>query len=251
MLVPTGRLELPAAPAPDLTRPSAGRELWWSWLGRQPYGPVFEQQEEIRRALHSGAGPERLLLLEHDPVFTLGRNASVSDVRADSEWLRREGVEVVESNRGGQVTYHGPGQLVGYPVVSLNPDRRDVGRYVRDLQEVLIRALADFGVVARRRDGKELIGVWVGDAKIASIGVHLSRWITIHGFALNVDTRLEHFGGIVACGLDDVVMTSMAACAAAPPMEALAAAVARRFGEVFERRLVPEIRGAGGSPAVP
>ena len=226
--------------APDLGRPSAGRETYWSWLGRQPYGPIFERQEQIRRDLKAGRGPERLLLLEHDPVFTIGRNADESDVLADRDWLEREGVEVWESNRGGQVTYHGPGQLVGYPIVSLNPDHRDIGLYVRNLQEVLVRALGDFGIEARRRGGKEFIGVWVGDEKIASIGVHLSRWITIHGFALNVSTRLDHFGGIVACGLDDVVMTSMEQHTAdGPSMESLAEVVARRFGEVFERQMVP------------
>ena len=224
---------------PDLTLPSAGREVVWSWMGRQPYGPIFSLQEQIRRDLKDGQGPERLLLLEHDPVFTIGRNADETEVLADRAWLEREGVEVWESNRGGQVTYHGPGQLVGYPIVSLQPDCRDIGLYVRNLQEVLIRTLADFGIEARRREGKEFIGVWVGDHKIASIGVHLSRWITIHGFALNVTTNLDHFAGIVACGLDDVTMTSMEQhLEAVPQMGDLASHVAVRFGEVYERRLV-------------
>lgn len=231
-------LEKAGAEIPDLSLPSAGRTTYWSWLGRRPYGPLFAQQEQIRRDLKDGQGAERLLLLEHEPVFTVGRNADESDVLADRDWLRREGVEVWESNRGGQVTYHGPGQLVGYPIVSLNPDRRDIGLYVRNLQDVLIRTLCDFGIEARRREGKEFIGVWVGDEKIASIGVHLSRWITIHGFALNVTTRLDHFGGIVACGLDDVVMTSMEKYVAeVPSLETVAEGVARRFAEVFERNL--------------
>lgn len=226
------------APAPDLDQASAGRRVYWSWLGRRPYGPTFALQEQIRSDLKNGEGPERLLLLEHDPVFTIGRNADETDVLVGREWLEQEGVEVWESNRGGQVTYHGPGQLVGYPIVSLNPDRRDIGLYVRNLQEVLIRTLADFGIEARRREGKEFIGVWVGDEKIASIGVHLSRWITLHGFALNVTTKLDHFGGIVACGLDDVVMTSMEEhMSAAPSMEELASRVAAQFGEVYEREM--------------
>ena len=152
---------------PDLDQPSAGRQVVWSWLGRQPYGPVFARQEQIRRELKEGRGPEHLLLLEHEPVYTIGRNADESDVLADRQWLQRSGVEVRESNRGGQVTYHGPGQLVGYPIVSLDPDRRDVRLYVRNLQDVLIRTLADFGIAGRRRRGKEFIGVWVGDEKIA------------------------------------------------------------------------------------
>lgn len=229
----------PDAPAPDLEKPSVGRETYCTWLGRRPYGPVFDLQEQIRRDLKEGRGPERFLLLEHDPVFTIGRNADESDVLADGSWLEREGVEVWESNRGGQVTYHGPGQLVGYPIVSLNPDRRDIGRYVRDLQEVLIRTLADYGIEARRREGKEFIGVWVGEEKIASLGVHLSRWITLHGFALNVATKLEHFGGIVACGLEDVKMTSMERHVDHPPsLEELAARAASHFGDVFERQVI-------------
>lgn len=204
-------------------------------------------QEQTRFKLQRGQGPERFLLVEHDPVFTLGRNASAEDIVADGDWLAQNGVEVIESNRGGQVTYHGPGQLVGYPIVDLRPDRRDVGRYVRDLQEVLIRSLADHGVTARRRQGKGLIGVWTGDgphqAKIASIGVHLARWVTIHGFALNVGTRLEHFGGIVACGLQDVTMTSIEAHLGAhrtPSLEHLAATVVGHFADIFERQLIAD-----------
>ncbi|MEM8934302.1 MAG: lipoyl(octanoyl) transferase LipB [Acidobacteriota bacterium] len=216
---------------------SSHRPLHWTWLGRRPYAATFELQEAIRLQVKAAEGPERLLLLEHDPVFTLGRNARGKDVVADRGWLHRHGVEVHESNRGGQVTYHGPGQLVGYPIVDLNPDRRDIGHYVRDLQEVLIRSLADHGIEARRRDGKEHIGVWVGDGKIASIGVHLSRWVTLHGFALNVAPDLEHFSGIVACGLPDVTMTSIERQGVAvPELPDLAATVARRFAEVFDRR---------------
>lgn len=241
LLLPLGDAPADSEDAPDLEAPGAGRRVAWSWLGRRPYAPLLEVQEEIRRRLHRGEGPERLLLLEHDPVFTVGRNADEKDVLADDDWLLREGVEVHVTNRGGRVTYHGPGQLVGYPVICLKPDRRDVGRYVRDLQDVLIRVLADFGIEGRRRDGKDFIGVWVGKGKIASIGVHLSRWITIHGFALNVEPRLVHFDGIVACGLPGVQMTSMAEHLDEPPTpEELAPRVARHFAEVFERRLEEE-----------
>ncbi|MEM9553159.1 MAG: lipoyl(octanoyl) transferase LipB [Acidobacteriota bacterium] len=220
------------------------RELRWSWLGRVPYAPTFALQEAIRRALRAGDGPERLLLLEHEPVFTVGRNADASDVLADPQWLRDHGVAVHESNRGGQVTYHGPGQLVGYPIVDLDPDRRDVRRYVRDLQDVLIELLDELGVAARRREGPDHIGVWVDDRKIASIGVHLSRWITIHGFALNVTTDLATFGGIVACGLPDVTMTSveLETRAVSPPLPDLAGRLAELLATRLERRLVAEPR---------
>ena len=232
-------------PATTRSRPSSERPLYWSWLGRRPYAETFALQEAIRSQIKADEGPERLLLLEHDPVFTLGRNASADDIVADPDWLSRHGVEVYESNRGGQVTYHGPGQLVGYPIVDLNPDRRDIGRYVHDLQEVLIRSLADHDIEARRRDGKEHIGVWVGEAKIASIGVHLSRWVTLHGFALNVAPQLDHFAGIVACGLSDVTMTSIERQdVAVPELPVFAATVAHHFAAVFERRRVIEADSA-------
>jgi lipoyl(octanoyl) transferase len=219
---------------------SEGRRCRWAWLGRRPYGPTFALQETLRRTIVKGLGGEWLLLLEHDAVFTVGRNADPADVLATAGWLEREGVEVHETNRGGKVTYHGPGQLVGYPIVDLNPDRRDIGRYVRDLQEVLIRTLADFGIESRRRDeSKDFIGIWAGDAKIASIGVHLSRWVAIHGFALNVAPALGHFGGIVACGLRDVEMTSMARrLPAAPAVPDVARALVGHFADIFGRSML-------------
>jgi len=215
----------------------------WAFLGRRPYGPTFALQQELRRRIHREGGAEHLLLLEHDPVYTVGRNAKITDVLADPSWLKARGIEVAETNRGGQVTYHGPGQLVGYPILDLKPDRRDIGRYVRDLQEVLIRTLGDFGIGARRKEGKDFIGVWVGERKIASIGVHLAHWITLHGFALNVATRLDDFKGIVACGLQDVSMTSLEkelglGPGEGPQPEAVAEALLPHFAEVFDRRLV-------------
>lgn len=215
------------------------RELSWSFLGGVPYAPTAALQEELRSGIRQGRESDWLLLLEHDPpVFTIGRNASEADVTADPAWLASQGVEVAKTNRGGKVTYHGPGQLVGYPIIDLNPDRRDIRRYVKDLQAVLIHSLADFGVTARVRDGQEHVGVWVGDDKIASIGVHLSRWITIHGFALNVSTQLDHFGGIVACGLPQVRMTSMQrVLGQAPPLSEVASRIARHMGQRFERLL--------------
>jgi lipoyl(octanoyl) transferase len=160
-------------------------------------------------------------------------------VLAGPEWLRAKGVEVAECDRGGQVTYHGPGQLVGYPIVNLSPDRRDVRRYVRDLQEVLVQTLADFGVMAEGRGEQALIGVWVGEEKIASIGVHLSRWITTHGFALNVSTDLSYFTGIIPCGLHQVRTTSIERLLGmAPPLPEVAASAARHFARIFDRELV-------------
>ncbi len=219
--------------------PFSSRRLAWAFLGRVPYAATFELQERLRQDVRYGRGEEHLLLLEHDPVFTLGKSASDADVTASRAWLGAHGVEVHRSNRGGQVTYHGPGQLVGYPIVDLNPDRRDVRRYVCDLQEALIRTLADFGVDARRRDGQDFIGVWAGDEKIASIGVHLARWITIHGFALNVATDLSHFEGIVACGLPQVRMTSIERLTGERPALAdVATRVAGHLAAIFERPTV-------------
>lgn len=214
---------------------ASSRPLHWSFLGRVPYAEAVELQHAIRRTVKEG-GPDHLLLLEHPHVYTLGRNADRSDILAGDEWLRAKGVEVAECDRGGQVTYHGPGQLVGYPIVNLSPDRRDIRRYVRDVQEVLIRTLADYGVSAEPGEAQELIGVWVGEKKIASIGVHLSRWVTTHGFALNVSTDLSYFAGIIPCGLHQVQMTSIERLTGnAPGLPEIAEVCAGHFAEVFDR----------------
>lgn len=218
---------------------SAGRTLRWAFLGRVPYGAAEGLQHRLREALKRRQGDEHLLLLEHPPVYTLGRNASEADIFSSRQWRAERGIEVAHCDRGGKVTYHGPGQLVGYPLLNLSPDRRDIRRYVRDLQEVLIRTLSDLGVAAERREGQDFIGVWAGGAKIASIGVHLSRWHTTHGFALNVTTDLAHFGGIVACGLAGVEMASVESLGAgSPALSDVAERCAHHFAEVFERRLV-------------
>ena len=215
------------------------RRVHRRWLGRVPYASTVELQHRLREDLRRGRGEEHLLLLEHPHVYTLGRNADAGDLLTEPRALEALGVEVHEANRGGQVTYHGPGQLVGYPILNLSPDRRDVRRYVRDLQETLIRTLADFGLEGRRREGQDFIGVWVGDAKVASIGVHLSRWLTTHGFALNVSTDLAYFRGIVACGLPEVQMASIESLTGErPSLEQVADTYGERFAEVFDRRLV-------------
>lgn len=223
------------------------RELHWSWLGTVPYRRAVELQLEARDDVRAGTGPERLLLLEHPHVYTLGRSARREDVRAGADWLARRGVEVVECDRGGQVTYHGPGQLVGYPIVDLGPDRRDVRRYVWDLEEVLVRTLRDLGVDAEGVHDGGRIGVWAGERKIASIGVHLKRWVTTHGFALNLSTDLALFTGIVPCGLQTVEMTSVEALTGrrVAPV-AVAETCAAHFAAVFDRRLVaaPRVEAA-------
>lgn len=228
---------------------ASGRRTHWTILGRVDYARAARLQLAVREALRRGDGPERLLLLEHPPVYTMGRNASAEDLLWTDLERKRQGIEVHATDRGGQVTYHGPGQLVGYPIVDLHPDRRDIRRYVRDLQESLVRTLAELGLEAQGGAGDQ-IGVWVEGRKIASIGVHLSRWLTTHGFALNLDPTLAHFAGIVPCGLQDVSMTSVAReLGGAPPLEEVALRYVRHFGSVFEREpvedrafLVPEAR---------
>jgi lipoyl(octanoyl) transferase len=166
-------------------------------------------QKRLVEQRRTGEIGDQLLLLEHPPVITLGvksRNDR-SHVVAAPDQLAAEGVEVFETGRGGDVTYHGPGQLVGYPILDLRPDRCDVHRYVRDIEEVMIRTAASFGVVAARVPG--LTGAWVGEEKLAAIGVRIARWITSHGFAFNVNTSLEHFKFIVPCGISDRGVTSL------------------------------------------
>jgi lipoyl(octanoyl) transferase len=178
-------------------------------LGLIHYADGLELQKQLVEQRKRGEISDQLLLLEHPPVITLGvksRNDR-SHVIATDEALQAEGVEVFETGRGGDVTYHGPGQLVGYPILDLKPDRCDVHRYVRDLEEVMIRAAAAFGVQATRIPG--LTGAWVGDEKLAAIGVRIARWVTSHGFAFNVSTTLQHFGFIIPCGITDKGVTSL------------------------------------------
>jgi len=209
------------------------------FLGRIGYREALALQESTARALKDAqlagmTAGEALLLLEHPPVITLGRNAAEADVLAGGERLAALGVTVEKTNRGGQVTYHGPGQLVGYPILDLNPDRRDVGRYLRDLEEALIRTLATYGLEAGRSPG--WTGVWVGNEKIAAIGVHLSRWVTTHGFALNVTTDLDAFSLIVPCGIRTRGVTSMQRRLGRPvDLEDVARRFVPEFGAIFGR----------------
>jgi lipoyl(octanoyl) transferase len=207
------------------------------WLGLVQYDEGLKLQERAVERVRSGEAPEQLLLLEHPHVFTLGRGADSSNILADQQQLQIHSVEVHETGRGGDVTYHGPGQLVGYPVINLKPDRCDVHRYVRDIEEVLIRTIAEFGIKGTRIPG--LTGVWVGNEKIAAIGVRIARWITSHGFALNVNTDLSYFKMIVPCGISDRGVTSLARLLGEPvDVQRVARLAARHFGEVFGRDVV-------------
>ena len=203
-------------------------------LGVVDYQAALELQRGLVEQRKEGLIPDQLLLLEHPHVITLGaRNHNArSNVLETPESLARQGVALFETGRGGDVTYHGPGQLVGYPILELPKDRRDVHRYVRDLEEVLIAAVAEFGITAVRIPG--LTGIWVGDRKLAAIGVRISRWVTSHGFALNVSTDLSRFELIVPCGIADKGVTSMERLLGRPlPMAEVGDAVARRFAGVF------------------
>src|SRR6478672_10648287 len=218
----------------------ARRTVRVRWLGRIRYADGLAIQAEAAREVAEG-GEESLLLLEHEPVFTLGRNADAADVLLDEERRRALGIELFESDRGGKATYHGPGQLVGYPILNLDPDRRDVKGYVTDLEEALIRTLASIGIAAARSPRKDRVtSVWVGNDKIAAIGVHISRWITTHGFALNVTNEpLAHFGGIVPCGITDGGVTSIErVLGRAPSLQEIVAAMLPRFAEVFGREII-------------
>jgi lipoyl(octanoyl) transferase len=210
------------------------REIQVRRLGVVSYAEGLEIQKELIEKRKAGEIPDQLLLLEHPPVITLGvktRN-NRSNIVATPEALKAAGVEVFETGRGGDVTYHGPGQLVGYPILDLRPDRCDVHAYVRDLEEVLIRATAAFGIEAGRQPG--LTGVWVGNEKLAAIGVRIARWITSHGFAYNVNTTLSHFDFIIPCGITDKGVTSLQRLLGRPvDMDVVADNVELAFREVF------------------
>lgn len=189
----------------------------------------MRQREEI---------PDQLLLLEHPPVITLGRGGKQDNLLATPAALQANGVRFFETTRGGDITYHGPGQVVGHPILHLGEGNRDVRKYVTNLEEVLIRTVAHYGITATRIDGRR--GIWVGNDKIAAIGVRIARWVTSHGWALNVNTNLEHFRLITPCGLHGTGVTSIAReLGRSVPMEEVRDVLAKNFAEVFERELVP------------
>ena len=212
------------------------------WLGTVPYAEGVDLQKRLVEQRKLDAIPDRLLLLEHPSVITLGVKTrdDRTHIVATAQTLEDEGVEVVESGRGGDVTYHGPGQLVGYPILDLRPDRCDVHRYVRDLEEMLIQAVGKLDVVAERMPG--LTGVWVNDKKLAAIGVRIARWITSHGFALNVTTKLEHFDLIVPCGITDRGVTSLEHLTGRHiDTVSLIPAITDAFATVFDRAVVTAV----------
>jgi lipoyl(octanoyl) transferase len=210
----------------------------WAWLGRVEYGAALAGQRALLEARAAGAVADTLLLLEHPPVFTLGRRGSRADVLVSEAELAARGIAVHETNRGGLVTYHGPGQLVAYPIADIRTlTGGDVVRYVWGLEESAIRVLADLGIVAGR-DAQHR-GVWVGAAKIAAVGVAISRGVTMHGIALNLQPDLGHFALIHPCGILDRGVTSVAALLGRPVALAVGAtALAQAFGAVFGRRMV-------------
>jgi lipoyl(octanoyl) transferase len=215
------------------------REVHVHRLGIVPYADALDLQKRWVERRKADEIPDQLILLEHPPVITLGvkSRGGRSNVLVDPEALMARGVELFDTGRGGDVTYHGPGQLVGYPILNLRPDRCDVHRYVRDLEEALIQAAAAFGVKAGRSSG--LTGVWVGDDKLAAIGVRIARWVTSHGFALNVSTDLAQFGLIVPCGIAGKGVTSLEELVDRQvSMREVQDAVLQAFAAVFERRLI-------------
>ena len=207
------------------------------WLGRVPYAEALSLQATLVAERRAEATPDRLLLLEHPHVITLGSSARRDHIRLDEAELRLLGIDVFETGRGGDVTYHGPGQLIGYPILQLPDERRDLHRYVRDLEAVIIRALATFDIRAQRNAGRT--GVWIGNEKIAAIGVRVSSgWITSHGFALNVTTDLDFFDAIVPCGIADAGVTAMEQLLGCPvSVGEVAGRTAEAFADVFGRSI--------------
>jgi lipoyl(octanoyl) transferase len=209
------------------------RALQVEQLGRRPYGQVLEYQRAVAAERIAGSRPDTLLLVEHDPVVTLGRSSKQNHLLVDEGALAARGVELFDIERGGDVTYHGPGQLVGYPIIDLKEHRQDLHWYLRQLEQALIDALGTFDVEAHRIE--KYTGVWVADRKIASIGVHARSWVTWHGFALNVSTNLSSFDLIVPCGIPDVRMTSVAAeLGGAVSLDEVSDRVVDSFSRVFE-----------------
>jgi len=207
------------------------RSCIWRDLGRMDYAEASELQRALVDQRKRGEIPDQFLMVEHPHTITLGRNGHMENLLAREEILERAGVAFHETDRGGDITYHGPGQIVGYPILDLRGWKRDVVAYVRAIEQVIIDALADFGLTARRVQG--MTGVWVDGAKIAAIGVHVSRWVTSHGFALNTNTDLSYFQYIVPCGLVKPV-TSMAALGAGAARENVIERLVYHFGRVFE-----------------
>ena len=228
-------------------------EVWTVRAGQVPYEEARAAQKRLEAARQAGEVPDLLLLLEHPPVYTKGRRSTADELPMGEEWYRMQGIEVTDTDRGGRVTYHGPGQLVGYPIVSLKRYGDDVHEYIRRMERVIIAALADWGVEAELVEG--LTGVWTPEPrKVASIGVHVNRGVTTHGLAINVNNDLQPFQWIVPCGIESCRMTSVAReLGAEQDLDAFATTVRDRFADVYERSpveidiadLVERIAGVG------
>jgi len=210
-------------------------ELWCIRRGLVPYAEALDLQKALERARQAGSVEDVLLLLEHPPVYTRGRRSQSLELPMGEEWYRAQGIDIVDTDRGGRVTYHGPGQLVGYPIMSLKPYRDDIHEYIRRMESAIIAALADVGIAAGPIDG--LTGVWTHEPrKIASIGVHVSRGVTTHGFAINVNNDLQPFEWIVPCGMENVRMTSVTRELHAQfDIERFMDIVSREFGVAYAR----------------
>ena len=197
-----------------------------------PYDEAYEAQIARRNQVETGEAGEALFMLEHTPVFTLGRASDEGHLLASRDALAGMGIDVVETNRGGDVTYHGPGQLVAYPILDLTRRRKSIRWYLRELEGVIIGFLADYGIEGERIEG--LTGVWAGGAKVAAIGIGIHNWVTFHGIAINIDPDMEHFGLIVPCGIPDKPVTSLKLLLGeAPTMESAYATFEKRFSEAF------------------
>ncbi len=201
-------------------------------LHRRSYRPVWDFQRRLQQLRIDQEIPDTLIFVEHDPVYTIGKNGSDLHVIASGEFLKEKGIEVVHVDRGGDVTYHGPGQLVGYPIFDLHQHRQSVSYFMRQLEQVFIETLAEWGLQGSRMEG--YTGVWIGDEKITALGVRISRWVTMHGFAFNVNTDLSHYAGIIPCGIFHKGVTSLEKELGRPAdMEAVKKTVLQSFQNVF------------------
>ena len=223
-------------------------ELWVCHLGRVEYREAAALQERLRERVRAGELPDLMLALEHTPVYTVGRRSDAAELPLGEDFYRARGIDVVRTPRGGRLTYHGPGQLVGYPIMHVD----SVPGYILTMERAIIAALGDAGVAAHTRLGHRHVGVWVGERKIASVGVHVSHGVSSHGFAVNVDNDLDPFAWVVACGLPEVQMTSLAAEGVAERLACFRKRMAYRFSEAVGRRqrLVSPAR-LGIEPRVP
>lgn len=210
-------------------------------LGNMKYKKAYELQLELIKKRAAGEIPDTLILVEHPPVFTIGSSGTEEHISVSRSFLESSGIEVFETNRGGDITYHGPGQIVAYPILNLKEHKQDLHWLLRQYEEVTIRLLEEYGIVAKRIEG--LTGVWVGDEKITAIGVGVRRWVSYHGFAFNVNPNLEHFSYIIPCGIRDKGVTSLSKLQGKEmDMDEMRKKVIKYFAEVFEMEVLEDER---------